>query len=82
MFIESHQLVYPEGEVQEIEHPLPFNQIVGLNGEPLQLPLPTHRMIVYRVYKISRDVKKGETVHSYHLELVKGDELFSLTRRG
>ncbi len=81
MFLESHYLVYPEGETQEIEHRLQFNQIVDMNGRPVPLPLPTHRMIVYRVSKIQRKEAKGETAHYYHMELVGGDELFSLVRR-
>ncbi len=76
MFLETHYLVYPEGETQEIENSLQFNQIVDMNGQPL----PTHRMIVYRVSKIQRREMKGETAHYYHLELVTGDELFSLVR--
>ncbi len=80
MFLESHYLVYPEGESQEIEHRLQFNQIVDMNGHPLPLPLSTHRMIVYRVAKIQRRETRGETAHYYHLELVSGDELFSLVR--
>lgn len=80
MFIESNFLVFPEGEVQEIEHQLHFNQIVDLNGRPVSLPLPTHKMIVYRVSKIQNKESLGEMSHYYHLELVRGDELFSLTR--
>jgi hypothetical protein len=80
MFIESNFLVYPEGETQEIEHSLQFNQIVDMNGQPVPLPLPTHRMIVYRVSKIQRKEMKGEAAHYYHLELLRGEELFSLTQ--
>ncbi len=80
MFIESHFLVYPEGETQEIDQRLQFNQIVDMNGRPVSLPIPTHRMIVYRVSKIQNKESRGETSHYYHLELVRGDELFGLTR--
>ena len=78
MFIESHHLVYPEGEIQEIQRPLRFNSLVDMNGNPLQLPLQTHRMIVYRVYRIRHDESRGERAIYYHLELVRGEELFSL----
>ena len=78
MHLTSNYIVYPEGDSQEIEHSLHFNQYVGLNGEPLQLPLPNPRMIVYRVYRISRDEGKGETDTFYYLELVTGNELMSL----
>ncbi|HKK64670.1 MAG TPA: hypothetical protein VJ967_02370 [Clostridia bacterium] len=81
MFIESNFLVYPEGETQEIEFKLQFNQIVDLNGRPVSLPLANHKMIVYKVTKIQNKEMKGETTHYYHLELVRGDELFSLAAR-
>ncbi|MFP4179151.1 MAG: hypothetical protein ACLFQW_03815 [Spirochaetaceae bacterium] len=78
MQLEEHLLVYPEGDEQEIDTPLRFNQLVGLNGVPVQLPLPSAKTIVYRVYKVSRREKKGETLTYYHLELVTGEELRSL----
>jgi hypothetical protein len=80
MFLESFYLVFPEGEVQEISNRLGFNMIVDMNGNSVQLPLKTHRMIVYRVYKIQENEKRGEKEIYYHLELVRGDELFSLSR--
>jgi hypothetical protein len=78
MHIEEHYIVYPEGDSQEISGPLRFNQLVGLNGVPVELPLPSPKMIVYRVYKMSKDEKKGETTSYYYLELVTGEELHSL----
>lgn len=76
--MESHYLVYPDGDTQEIGGPVDFNAIVGLNGERVPLPLPSHRMIVYRVYKVKREERKGERISLYHLELIRGEELFSL----
>ena len=81
MFLESFYLVYPEGEIQEISNRLGFNMIVDMNGNPLELPIRTHRMIVYRVYKIRQNEKRGEKETFYHLELVRGEELFNLTAR-
>ncbi|MFO7731105.1 MAG: hypothetical protein R6V86_10095 [Spirochaetia bacterium] len=81
MFIESNFLVYPEGETQEIDFKLQFNQIVDINGRPLSLPLASPKMIVYKVVKIQNREMRGETAHYYHLELVRGNELFSLAAR-
>lgn len=72
----SYQVVYPEGDAQEIPHLLRINQLVDLNGTPLAVP-PAARMIVYRVFRMSTDVRKGEETVSYHLELVRRDELGS-----
>ena len=80
MYIEEHHIVYPEGDSQEIPGPLRFNQLVGLNGVPVELPLSSSRTIVYRVYKMSKDEKKGESTTYYYLELVTGEELQSLAR--
>ena len=71
----SYQIVFPEGDAQEIEHQLRINQLVDLNGTPLSLPLPTTRMIVFRVWRQTTDVERGEETVSYHLELVRVDEL-------
>jgi hypothetical protein len=78
MHMQSNYIVYPEGDLQEIDHNLSFNQYVGLNGEPLGLPLASPRTIVYKVYSIRRSEGKGETETYYYLELVTGAELRSL----
>ena len=71
----SCQVVYPEGDVQEIPHRLRINQLVDLNGYPLPTPPAGARMIVYRVFRMSTETSRGEEVISYHLELVRRDEM-------
>ncbi|MGA2762782.1 MAG: hypothetical protein ABSG17_05410 [Spirochaetia bacterium] len=73
-------LAYPEGDDREIEHELRVNQLVDLNGNPLQSPLPTARMIVYRVWKVSTRQERNTEEITYHLELVTRPELESLGR--
>ena len=75
-------IVYPEGDSREIEHDLRVNQLVDLNGNPLPLPLPTARMIVYRVWKVSTQAERHEECIFYHLELVTRPELESAASRG
>ncbi len=75
MTLYSKRLIYPEGDIRELEHRLTINQIVDLNGLPLSLPRSTDKMIVYRVYKITTDTSIGEEVTNYHLELVKRNDL-------
>ena len=82
MTLYSKRLIYPEGDIQELEHRLTINQIVDLNGIPLSLPLSTDKMIVYRVYKITTDTSIGEEVTNYHLELVKRNDLREIIDRG
>lgn len=69
---------YPEGDEREIENELRVNQLVDLNGKPLPLPLPTSRMIVYRVWKISTRLERHTEEVTYHLELVTRPELESI----
>jgi hypothetical protein len=55
--------------------------LVDLNGIPLRLPLPTSRMIAYRVYRKSTRVERHEETVSYYVELVSAAELEAFTRR-
>ncbi len=75
----EHFIVYPDGDRQEIPGPLPFDALVDLNGRPLTLPLPTARMIAYRVVKIRRSEERGEVVTLHYLELVPAAELTEYT---
>lgn len=75
MFKTSHYIVYPEGDIQEIGHWLKINQLVDLNGYPLQVPLPSERMIAYRVIKISTKSSRHTEERYYELELVPVHEL-------
>jgi len=78
MHLTTRRIVYPEGDAQEITHALRVNQLVDLNGVPLIPPLPTARMIVYRVYKMHTRSSRGEDIIDYHLELVTRPELEQL----
>jgi hypothetical protein len=79
MHLTTYRIVYPEGDVQEIEHNLRVNQLVDLNGYPLIPPLQTTRMIVFRVYKMRTRSSRGEDIIDYHLELVTRPELEALS---
>lgn len=74
------QIIFPEGDSQEISHRLRVNQMVDINGSPLPLPLPTTKMIVYRVYKISTDSNRNEDITNYYLEQVSVNELEGFVR--
>lgn len=75
MFISEYFIVFPEGDVQEISGRLPFNSLVDMNGNVLSLPLPTNKMIVFKVAGIKTEEKKG-TSETYHfLDLLSAEEL-------
>jgi hypothetical protein len=78
MHLTTRLIVYPEGDNREIEHGLSINQLVDINGFPITPPLPTTRMIVYRVFRIATESLKGEDIIRYHLEQLWRDELEEL----
>ncbi len=78
MTIYTYVLRYPEGDEREIEHQLNFNQLVDINGNPVHLPLPTPKTIIYRVFKVSTNDNRYETTRYYYLELITGRELQEL----
>ena len=82
MFINEYFIVFPEGDVQEIPGRLPINAIVDMNGRALPLPLPTNRMIAFRVAKIKTDEKKGGNETYHFLELLGAGELLAFTGAG
>ena len=73
MRLTTREIVFPEGDRQEIEHALSVNQLVDLNGYPLELA--TTRQIAYRVQRMSTSCERNGDVVSYHLELVGRPEL-------
>ncbi len=68
-------LHYPEGDTREIPHRIQHGALVDINGNPLPLPLPTVRMIVYRTWKISSESTRNEEITHYWLEQVFPGEL-------
>ena len=75
MFISEYFVVYPEGDAQEISGRLGINQLVDINGRPLDLPLATNRMIVFRVHKIKTNEHKGGAETYHYLEQLSAREL-------
>jgi hypothetical protein len=80
MTLMTQRIIYPEGDVLEIEHRLRINQVVDLNGFPLDLPLPTNKMIAYKVTKVRTQSTRGEEITNYFLELLDRNELAGINR--
>jgi hypothetical protein len=78
MTTETRWLVYPDGDRQETERALRVDEMIDMNGNPLSLPLPHSRVIVYRVWKIRRAEERGELDILHYLELVPERELRTL----
>ena len=79
MFMTEFFIVYPEGDTQEIRGRLSLNQLVDANGNPLELPLRTNRMLAFRVDKIKTNDYKGGSETYHYLEQVSARELLEYT---
>ena len=58
-----------------------LNQLVDVNGNPLDIPLPTNRMVVFRVEKIKTNDYKGCSETFHFLEQVSARELLEFVER-
>jgi len=72
-----YRMHYPEGDQLDVARPLPYGQLLDLNGNTLPLPLPTAKMIAYRVRRISTEETRNEYITHYYLEQVYPPELAS-----
>ncbi|MDR2404098.1 MAG: hypothetical protein LBD78_08725 [Spirochaetaceae bacterium] len=79
MFMNEHFIVFPEGDIQEIPGRLPLNGLVDINGRILTPPLPTNRMIAFRISKITVQENKGSNETFHFLELLSAEELLPFT---
>jgi hypothetical protein len=77
MTIDEYYIVYPQGEMQELQSPLRIDELVDLNGRHLQLPISSPRMIAYRVTKIMHSEDRGIHAVLHYVELVSARELLS-----
>ena len=82
MFFEEFYIVFPEGDVQEVPGRLPFNTLVDMNGNVLDMPLPTNKMIVFRVARIKTNENKGSNETFHFLELMSAEELLPYVKSG
>ena len=73
------EIVYPEGDRQEISHNLYLNQIVDINGYPLGA-VKTSKMIAYKVYRKSTQETRNEVITSFFLEQLTVAELDEMIR--
>jgi len=80
MEIREFYIVFPEGDIQEIQGRLPFNSLVDMNGNVLSLPLPTNKMIVFKVAAIKTEERTGVSETYHFLDLLSAEELLEYTK--
>jgi len=81
MFMNEYFIVFPEGDVQEIPGRLSINILVDMNGKELPLPLPTNRIIAFRVARIKVEENRGGNGTYHYLELMSAEELRPYAKR-
>jgi len=79
MTLYEFHLVFPDGQTQEITHQLRGSELVDMNGQPLSLPLPTNRMLAYRVSRKRTAEDRGLVVTWYFLEQLSALDLLEYT---
>lgn len=77
MKIDELFMVFPDGDSQQISRPLQINQLIDLNGNTLVPPLPTHKMLVYSVFKKKMIEKTGYSATYFYLEQLSSNELLN-----
>jgi hypothetical protein len=75
MVINNYFLVFPEGEIQEIDHPLKFGDLVDINGNVFHKNDLNPRSITYKITGIKNETKFKETTYYYKLDLFTADEV-------
>jgi len=80
MTLYEYYMVFPDGDRQEITRPLSLGLLFDMHGNPLIPPLPTHRMLVYKVCGKRTREERGITETYYLMEQLSADELLAYVR--
>ena len=75
---ETRVIVYPEGDFIEIDREPGINELVDINGNPVQLPLSTAKTIIYRVFRKSTSETNNGPVIRFYLEQLSVSETMEL----
>lgn len=79
MTLYEFHLVFPDGQTQEIRHQLRGGELVDVNGLELSVPLPTNRMLAYRIARKRTAEDRGLVVTWYFLEQMTAMDLLGYT---
>ncbi|HBD92606.1 MAG: hypothetical protein A2015_15900 [Spirochaetes bacterium GWF1_31_7] len=72
----SYYIVFPEGDAQQIRHPLDIGNIVDMNGNLYEDENRLHpKLIAYRVSGYSKKINFKEIDHYYRLAILNADEV-------
>lgn len=72
----NYFIVFPEGDIQEIKHPLEIGMFVDMNGMIFEKERKLNpRVLAYRVSAYSKKIVFKEIEHYYRLEQLNADEV-------
>lgn len=75
MTLYEYYVIFPDGEKREIRRPLPAGALVDINGNALPGPLPTNKMIAYRITGKRTVEERGIVRIIYSLDQLSADTL-------
>lgn len=79
MTLYENYIVFPDGEQREISHSIRMDDLVDLNGFPLDIPIATNRMLAYHVAQKRTREDRGIITTLYYLEQLNANELLEYT---
>lgn len=68
---------FPDGDTREIDSPLSMADLFDVNAVPLPLPLPSNRMLAYRISSRRTHEERGIVTTRYFLEQLSSDDLLA-----
>lgn len=68
---------FPDGDTREIDTPLSMADLFDVNAVPLTLPLPSNRMLAYRIASRRTTEERGIVTTFYSLEQLSSDDLLA-----
>lgn len=75
MTLYEYYIIFPDGEKQEINHPLNVGMLIDVNGNILPEKLKTNKTLAYQISSKRTLEQNGIVQTIYMLEQLSADEL-------
>jgi len=80
MTLYEYYMIFPDGDIQEISHPLSIGTLFDMNGNPIRPPIPTNKMVAYEVCGKRTREESGIIATYYRMEQLTANELRAYIR--
>jgi hypothetical protein len=75
MEYKTYYLCFPDGDTQEIDHPLTMGDLIDINGNVFSQEELNPREITYRVSIVKKETKFKETFVYHFVEMLTRDDV-------